>query len=98
MRFCTTCGKTISILNDSGADLCQSCKTPAPKSSPHNEPPPNTVDLSSTKLSVKNGKLILESEEGWLLWSGDKLQQHSMGTITERASRILKIRKRQQEK
>lgn len=96
MRFCSGCGKTISILNNSDAEFCPDCvpenklKTTVPKQKAE-----NGSDLDSTTFSIKDGKLVLESDEGWLLWSGDLRQQHSFETIKDRASRILKIRRRQ---
>lgn len=53
--------------------------------------------LDAATLSVKNGRIILESPEGWLLWSGNPADNHSLETILTSATKILKIRKRLKE-
>lgn len=49
-------------------------------------------DIFSATFSYVDGKIMLKSEEGWILWSGSADQEHSLQTIIDRAAPILKIR------
>lgn len=96
MKFCTECGRTLSILNEHNGDICSKC---APKVSIKQTKSPDNQDIlkniGTAVLSIKKGKIVLESEEGWLLWSGETIQNYTLQTILDKANRILKIRKRQ---
>ena len=95
MKFCRQCGRTLAILQESSNDYCKSC-TATGLDNMQTSPP--TVkeddDILAAHLSVKNGKIVLESKEGWLLWSGSDTASHSLQAIFERAAPILKIRRR----
>jgi len=51
-----------------------------------------SADIFSATLSYVDGKIMLKSKEGWILWSGSAAQEHSLQTIIDRAAPILKIR------
>ena len=92
MKFCTSCGKAVSIFDTTDVELCRNCSIKessiaAPKNT-------NNNDLSGATFSAKNGKLFLKSKEGWLLWSGSANELHSFQAISEKAKRILKIRRK----
>ncbi len=95
MKFCRQCGRTLAILQDSSSNYCTSC-TAVGRNQTEPSPPttPADSDIPAAHLSVKNGKIVLESKEGWLLWSGSDTSSHSLQAILERAAAILKIRKR----
>jgi len=96
MKFCSKCGSTLSILNDHSGDLCQRCAPPSPSKQVDSRVIDHDFEaIGSATLSVKDGKIMLESKEGWLLWSGAAPQAHTLKTILDRANLILKIRKRQ---
>lgn len=82
MRFCSTCGKTIAILNDTDDQFCQNC---SPAKKPEKAQPtsnPATLDeFGDTIISVRGNRLILESPEGWLLWSGSIESNHNLHEI-----------------
>jgi len=95
MRFCSGCGKTISILNDSDAELCKTCRPGNSTVLPTQQNSGVCSDLLSTTIRVEDGKILLESREGWLLWSGDCTAKHTFESMTSRAGRILTIRNKQ---
>ena len=92
MKFCQQCGQTLSILTNSSNEYCEKC-TPAPVESPpvddKTEQPP---DIYSATFSCVDGKIMLKSKEGWILWSGNADHEHSLQNIIDRAVPILKIR------
>jgi len=95
MKFCIQCGKTVAIFSNSDRELCPDCD----KRKAVNEDRPaaaknDSADLLAATLSIKDGKIFLESREGMLLWSGTGGQPHTLKTILDRASRILAIRQR----
>jgi len=92
MRFCIDCGKAVAIFDNSAADLCIKCANLEATTKIAKKT--NTIDLNSATFSTENGKLILQSKEGWLLWSGNIDGPHSFQAITEKATRILHIRKK----
>lgn len=49
-------------------------------------------DIFSATLTYVDGKLMLKSKEGWILWSGSAEQEYSLQAIIDRAAPILKIR------
>jgi len=95
MKFCRQCGKTVAIFNNSDRELCLDCD--ARKAVKEDRPAAekkDSADLLAASLSIKDGKIVLESREGMLLWSGSGGQPHTLKTILDRASRILTIRQR----
>jgi hypothetical protein len=95
MRFCRQCGRTLAILNDSKAEYCNDCIADTAAGAPRAaQETPRHLELLSATLSVKDGKIVLESQEGWLLWSGQDDKPHSFKLIVDQAAHILKIRKR----
>ncbi len=94
MKFCIKCGKTVSVLNDSASDLCTNCSDKKTEKAGDSK----NSDLNSATFSTENGKLILKSKEGWLLWSGAANEIHSFHKITEKAERILNIRNKHRKK
>jgi hypothetical protein len=92
MKFCQQCGQTLSILAHSSSDYCTEC-TAAPEKSPAeniqvDQPP----DIYSAFFTCTDGKIVLKSKEGWILWSGSAENEHCLQTIIDRADAILKIR------
>lgn len=95
MKFCRQCGRTLAILQDSSSHYCKSCTVAGRDNAQPSSPPAKADDdILAAHLSLKNGKIVLESKEGWLLWSGSDTASHSLQAILDRAAPILKIRKR----
>lgn len=92
MKFCQQCGQTLSILTNTNSDYCTEC-TARPEKPPtanvNVEQPP---DIFSAIFACADGKILLKSKEGWILWSGSAENEHSLKTIIDRADAILKIR------
>ncbi len=92
MKFCTSCGKAVSIFDTTDVELCRKCSVKENQTVvPGNA---NNIDLNGATFSAENGKLLLKSKEGWLLWSGSANELHSFQAISEKAKRILKIRRK----
>jgi hypothetical protein len=95
MKFCRQCGRTLAILQDSSSHYCKSCTAAGLDNLQQSSPPAKADDdILAAQLSIKNGKIVLESKEGWLLWSGSDTASYSLQAIIDRAAPILKIRKR----
>ncbi|MEE4243296.1 MAG: hypothetical protein V2I36_17675 [Desulfopila sp.] len=95
MKFCRNCGRTIALLQDSSTEYCEKCASAAQDNTlSSSQAVEADRNILSAFLSVKNGKIVLESEEGWLLWSGSDSVPHSLPAILERATHIFNIRKR----
>jgi len=95
MKFCLKCGRTLAILEQTGDQFCEKCRAASTVDAPAAVEENGIQQLLTATLSLKKGRLVLESTEGWLLWSGADDQPHSLQSIVDRAGKILKIQKRQ---
>jgi len=97
MKFCRQCGQTLPLLENLKEEYCSQCTIARAEQLSTED---TTVkkeenpDIFSTTLSCKDGKIMLTSKEGWLLWSGAKDEQHSLQQILDRSTSILKIRQK----
>ena len=102
MKFCTSCGSALEFFEFLDGELCSNCLKnkesgkQADPSPPLSAPSPqeNFTDMEDVVLAFEDGKLVLKSSEGWVLWSGPASERHKMKTILKRARQILKIRKK----
>lgn len=96
MKFCRQCGQALAILDRSILALCPACTLESQKKKAvvvgNTDSSADIVAYAT--ISVRDGKIVIESKEGWLLWSGSDKTGHSLQQILDRASRILKIRTR----
>ena len=84
--------------------LCSSCiqhkKTLLSKEpEPGQEAETDVADLlGETVITYENGKIILRSKEGWLLWSAAGETQTELKTVLKTAKFIYEIRKKRKKK
>ena len=100
MKFCKDCGGVLNLFGNNTSELCSSCiqhsKQQAAKTS---EPATDSHELlAETVLTYKNGKILLHSKEGWLLWSASGETETELKTMLKTAKLIYKIRKKRQKK
>ncbi len=94
MKFCANCKKTLILFEFHEDGLCNNCLTlRKEKVKPIKaNPKQDYLDLSDCILSCENGKVILSTSEGLILWSSPVEEKNKLGNILDRAQRILKIR------
>lgn len=90
MKFCQRCGQTLSVLEEPDQQLCEPCFSAPEPITPVQEE--DADDINTAVLSQVDGKIVLKSKKGWLLWSGNAEEQHSLQQILKRAAHILKVR------
>lgn len=95
MKFCRQCGKTVAIFNDSDLELCSGCTPEKSGKSDRSALEKKCFeDLLTATVRISDGKILLESEGGVLLWSGAGDRSHPLESILDRGSRILAIRRK----
>ena len=103
VKFCTSCGSALEFFEFLDGELCSSClknrqsdkeANPSIAVPEENGKHESLADMEKAVLSFENGKLILKSPEGWILWSGPANEKHQIKTVLGRARQILKIRKK----
>ena len=94
MKFCKACGQALNLFETQDEDICHSClkkkiekEKPAPVREKGEAPP-----LGEMFLGYEEGKLVLRSPEGWVLWSGPDTETYRMEDILIRARKICEIR------
>lgn len=109
MQFCSDCGAILNLFEFATRELCTDCfqKQAPPKTevpAPPVEPIAPTGVCNCTKLPEtatllqSDGKIIITSVEGWILWSGPIDQHHQLQTVLKRAGQIYAIRSRSKKK
>jgi hypothetical protein len=98
MKFCKDCGNALNLFETHDEEVCYTCLR---KGLQEEKPAPvqetgNGALLLDALFSHEDGKLVLRSPEGWILWSAPDSETHSLGTIQMRAKRIHEIRKKRQ--
>ena len=96
MQFCKQCGIPISVLQDTTLDLCITCASEVKQNTlgERKDITGNSNILPNATIEVKDDKILLQSKEGWLLWSGDIASSHKLETLLQKAAKIYRIRKR----
>ena len=95
MKFCKGCGGALNLFETNDEELCYTClrkeiQQPIPTETDA------TILLPEALLSHEDGKLVLRAAEGWILWSAEDNETHSLGSILAKAGRIYEIRKKRQ--
>jgi hypothetical protein len=98
MKFCKTCGNALNLFETHDEEVCYACLKKGLKEEkpPHVQETGNGALLSNALFSHEEGKLVLRSPEGWILWSAPDSETHSLGSIQIRAKRIHEIRRKRQ--
>ncbi|AGF79867.1 hypothetical protein UWK_03350 [Desulfocapsa sulfexigens DSM 10523] len=100
MQFCKDCGGVLNLFGNNTSELCSSCIQH--KKKPETAPPTLQQDnddlLAECILTVKNGKIILSSKEGWQLWSAPLDSQTNLGSMLKSAKLIYGIRSNRKKK
>ncbi len=98
MEFCKDCGGVLNLFGKNSSGLCSSCIQHAKSLAPAPEPEPpasqETDILLEAVIACHNGKITIQSKEGWQLWSGPADKETSMAEIIKSARLIYKIRSR----
>lgn len=98
MIFCKECGGALNLFETHNEEVCYACLRKGIKE--EQKPLPvvaSDVDpLLAAILSHEEGKMILRSPEGWVLWSAPDGEYHSLNSIINRARRIHQIRSKRQ--
>ncbi len=94
MIFCKICGGALNLFETKDEEVCYSClkkgieqEKPVPTREKEKEDP-----LSEALLGYEEGKLVLRSVEGWVLWSAPDTEAYKIEDILSRARRICEIR------
>jgi hypothetical protein len=97
MIFCKVCGEALNLFETRDEEVCYTCL----RKGIQQEPPAPVVRetgnadfLAEVLLGHEDGKLVVRSPEGWILWSAPDSETHSLGAILARAGRIHEIRKK----
>lgn len=103
MRFCNDCGTVLNLFGSNERELCSACVQQQKKLNP---PPEKAKEvdknaaaydlLGEAILSFKNEKMVLQSKEGWELWSGPIVDKPNLQSILKRAATIYRIRLKRQ--
>jgi len=101
MRFCTACGTALELFEFLDGELCTSClkdseKKPASSGKTQSAKNVGHRLLPQAVVAVEEGKLVIKSPEGWVLWSGSLDDDHQLDTILSQAERIHTIRMKRQ--
>lgn len=105
MQFCAECGAILNLFEFATRELCTDCfqkQAPAKTETPPPPPAPvipagvcNCTKLpENVNLLLSDGKIVIRSEEGWILWSGSIDQPHQLQMALKRAGKIYAIRSR----
>jgi hypothetical protein len=103
MKFCTECKTALSLFDFHENELCNDCLSKKNKNETanKNEKSPDRqqsiYDLSDCILSCEDDKIVLRTTEGMMLWSSPVGDKNKLGTILDRAQRILEIRKKRKQ-
>jgi len=94
MIFCKVCGGALNLFETHNEEVCYSClkkgikeQEPAPVRKKKADDP-----LVEALLGHEEGKLVLRSAEGWILWSAPDNEKYKLDAILARARRICEIR------
>jgi hypothetical protein len=94
MQFCKDCGGVLNLFGNNSTGLCSSCIQH--KKEPVLTPAKATPDfydlLSEAIITVEKGKIILQSKEGWQLWSATSESKTTLQSILKSAELIYNIR------
>ncbi len=99
MKFCTACGSALEFFEFLDDELCSTClkkdnKCSSAAPARAEEAKVSIDELSDSILCFEDNKLVLKSEEGWVLWSAPCNEQNKIKTVLSRAQRILEIRRK----
>lgn len=100
MKFCKDCGGVLNLFGDNSSELCSSCvqRNTKPLATVP-EPVPDSKDLlGEAVLAYENGKILLRSKEGWLLWSASGETQTELAAVLKAARLIYEIRQKRKKK
>jgi len=93
MKFCPECKTALSLFDYHENELCNDCLR---KKKTQEKPLPShqktKFALSDCILSCEDDKMVLRTEEGTMLWSSASSEKNKLGSILQRAQRILEIR------
>ncbi len=100
MKFCKDCGGVLNLFENNTSELCSSCvqHKKQPLSKVHKPITDNNDLLGETVFTYENGKIILRSKEGWLLWSASGEAETEMKTVLKTARFIYEVRKKRKKK
>jgi hypothetical protein len=94
MIFCKVCGGALNLFETHNEEVCYSCLKKGIK---QEKPPPlrekeDEDPLANASLEHEEGKFVLRSAEGWVLWSAPDTEVYRLDAILARARRICEIR------
>ncbi|MBU1138627.1 MAG: hypothetical protein KKD01_04070 [Proteobacteria bacterium] len=100
MKFCKDCGGVLNLFGNNSAELCSSCIQHTKKCLPTvPETATDNIDLiGDAVLTYENGKIVLRSKEGWLLWSASGETQTELTAVLKTAKLIYEIRNKRKKK
>lgn len=100
MQFCKDCGGVLNLFGKNSSGLCSSCiqHKKAPEIIPQETPEDISGILTESIITVKDGKIILRSKEGWQLWSAPAESQTQLQSILKSATLIYNIRIKRKKK
>ncbi len=100
MEFCKECGGALILFENNNSGLCSSCNLHYKKGvSKASESARGNADLPGDAVfTYEDGKILLRSKEGWLLWSASAEKQTELNTVLKSAKLIYEIRKKRKKK
>ncbi len=105
MQFCNDCGGVLNLFGNNTSKLCSSCiqekkRIEPPSPQPIQEPkkPLTKFDLADAILTIKDGKIILRSKEGWQLWAAPGESETTLESMLKSAELIYGIRNKRKKK
>ena len=97
MKFCRRCGKSLPLFANRQEEDCPQCTQATASHQSLEDTTANTRENSeifSATLSCRDGRIMLTSKEGWLLWSGAEHETHTLQHMLDRSAAILAIRQK----
>jgi len=96
MIFCKVCGGALNLFETHDEEVCYAClKKGITKQKPAPVRQEDEEDLlANAYLGHEEGKFVLRSQEGWVLWSAPDSETYRLEVILARARRICEIRKK----
>jgi hypothetical protein len=99
MIFCKECGGALNLFQIHDEEVCYTCLRKGIKQEQKAAPARVAEEddpLLTAAVSHEDGKIVLRSPEGWILWSCPDSEAHSLTSIISRARRIHQIRSKRQ--
>ena len=105
MQFCTDCGGVLNLFGNNTSELCSSCiqqkkriEPTSPQPTQKTNKPLAKPEIADAILTVKDGKIVLRSKEGWQLWAAPVESENTLESMLKSADLIYKIRSKRKKK